>query len=153
MTFPTAFSKRGVGVYSELTLTRIRTPLTDFYFAYTLPYELFEQIVLDVLAERGARAEDLLIYFNPELAPQNMLFEQALAIEALIPEQRERAAARLREIKVVLIRRMISDQLAYINIAKEWFTVTDLIEINRRKIGQGKIGGKAAGMLLALRIP
>jgi len=145
------FTEEPVEVW-ESRLARIRSHLTDFYFAYNLPYELFEQIVLDVLAERGARAEDLLIYFNPELAPQNMLFEQALALEALIPEQRERAAARLREIKVVLIRRMISDQLAYINIAKEWFTVTDLIEINRRKIGQGKIGGKAAGMLLALRI-
>jgi hypothetical protein len=47
---------------------------------------------------------------------------------------------------------MISDQLAYINIAKDWFTVADLAEINKRKIGLGKIGGKAAGMLLALRI-
>src|SRR3990172_8542587 len=143
MTFPSASTDRVLSIYTALAQypiprVRIRSHLTDFYFAYNLPYELFEQIVLDVLAERGARAEDLLIYFNPELAPQKMLFEQALAIEALIPEQREGAAARLREIKVVLIRRMISDQLAYINIAKEWFTVNDLIDINRRKIGQGK---------------
>jgi hypothetical protein len=81
-----------------------------------------------------------------------MLFEQALAIEKLPPAERAQAEARLHEIKVVLIRTLISDQLAYINIAKEWFNVSDLNEINRRKIGQGKIGGKAAGMLLALRI-
>jgi hypothetical protein len=60
--------------------------------------------------------------------------------------------ARLREIKVVLIRNMISDQLRYINIAREWFTVSDLVEIRKRKIGSGRIGGKAAGMLLAARI-
>jgi len=136
----------------ETRMARVRSHLTDFYFAYNLPYELFELILRDVLAERGAQAEDLVVYFNPELAPQQMLFEQALAIEAMPASQRERFQARLLEIKVVLIRRMISDQLAYINIAKDWFTVEDLIEINRRKIGQGKIGGKAAGMLLAARI-
>lgn len=136
----------------EVRRERIRSHLTDFYFAYNLPYELFEEIIRDVLMERGAQADDLLVSFNPELAPQNLLFEHAKAIENLPPEKRERGDARLSEIKVVLMRRMISDQLAYINIAKEWFTVSDLAEINRRKIGQGKIGGKAAGMLLALRI-
>jgi len=136
----------------EVRRDRIRSHLTDFYFAYNLPFELFEEIIRDVLTERGAQADDLLVSFNPELAPQNLLFEQAKAIENLPPEKQERSDARLSEIKVVLMRRMISDQLAYINIAKDWFTVTDLAQIKQRKIGQGKIGGKAAGMLLALRI-
>jgi len=137
----------------ELRLMRERDNLTDFYFAYNLPMELFEQLVRDTLAERGVPPEDLLIStFNPELAPQDMLFEQATAIENMPPERRARAEARLREIKVVLIRTLISDQLAYVNIAKNWFTIADLSEIRRRRIGQGKIGGKAAGMLLAYRI-
>ena len=136
----------------ELRLLRVRDHLTDFYFAYNLPYDLFEKIVLETLAERGANSEELLVSFNPELSPQTMLFEQALAIEKLSPERRAQAEARLQEIKVVLIRTLISDQLAYLKIAKEWFTVADLIEIRNRKIGQGKIGGKSAGMLLAARI-
>jgi hypothetical protein len=136
----------------ELRLLRVRDFMTDFYFAYNLPYDLFEQIVRDTLAERGAGPEDIQISFNPELAPQNMLFEQALAIEKMPPAQRDLAEARLREIKVVLIRTMISDQLAYLKIAKEWFTISDLLEIRNRKIGHGKIGGKTAGMLLAARI-
>jgi hypothetical protein len=136
----------------ELRLMRVRDHLTDFYFAYNLQYELFEQIVREALSERGATAQDMAVSFNPELAPQDMLFEQALAIEKMSPDERERAGARLREIKVVLIRTLISDQLAYVNIAKEWFTISDLAEIRRRKIGEGKIGGKSAGMLLALRI-
>ncbi len=53
---------------------------------------------------------------------------------------------------MVIIRTLISDQLGYLDVAKEWFTVADLIEIRRRKVGTGRIGGKAAGMLLALRI-
>jgi Pyruvate phosphate dikinase, AMP/ATP-binding domain len=136
----------------ELRLARLRDHLTDFYFAYNLPYELFEQIIRDTLAERGVRAQDLLVSFNPELAPQSMLFEQASAIEQLPEDERTLAEPHLREIKVVLIRTLISDQLAYVNIAKDWFTIRDLREIYQHRIGSGKIGGKAAGMLLAKRI-
>ena len=136
----------------DLRLRRVREHLTDFYFAYNLPYDLFEQTVREVLAERGAEEQVMLVSFNPELAPQSMLFEQAIAIEKMPPEERAKAEARLREIKVVLIRTLISDQLAYLKIAKEWFTISDLSDIRQRKIGQGKIGGKSAGMLLAARI-
>jgi hypothetical protein len=92
------------------------------------------------------------VSFNPELAPQYMLFEQAAAIESLPPAERQQSEHRLREIKVVLIRTLISDQLAYVKIAKDWLTIDDLRQIRQRKIGGGKIGGKAAGMLLAHRI-
>ena len=136
----------------EIRLARIRSHLTDFYFAYNLQYELFEEIVRSVLAERLQRAEQIEISFNPELAPQEMLFEHAQAIENLPADEFARYEHRLNELIVVLIRRMISDQLAYVNIAKKWFKVADLYEIQRRKIGTGKIGGKAAGMLLAARI-
>jgi hypothetical protein len=136
----------------DLRLTRVRDHLTDFYFAYNLPYELFEQLVRETLAERGAEGREMLVSFNPELAPQSMLFEQAVAIERMPPEARLQADARLREIKVVLIRTMISDQLAYVNVAKDWFTISDLEHIRERKVGQGKIGGKSAGMLLAARM-
>ncbi|MGE5221696.1 MAG: PEP/pyruvate-binding domain-containing protein [Omnitrophica WOR_2 bacterium] len=136
----------------ELRLLRVRDHLTDFYFAYNLPYDLFEQIVRESLVERGVQAQDILVSFNPELAPLDMLFEQASSIEKMPAAQRLQAEARLYEIKVVLIRTLISDQLAYVNIAKDWFTIQDLSEIRRRKIGEGKIGGKAAGMLLAARI-
>jgi len=136
----------------DLRLRRVRDHLTDFYFAYNLPFELFEGIVRDVLSERGAADQDTLVSFNPELAPQSMLFEQGLALEQANPPDETPAAARLREIKVVLIRMLISDQLAYVKIAKDWFTIADLSKIQERKIGQGKIGGKAAGMLLAARI-
>ncbi len=73
-------------------------------------------------------------------------------IEKLPPADRKPMEARLREIKVVLIRNMISDQLRYINIARDWFTISDLMEVRLHKIGHGRIGGKAAGMLLAARI-
>jgi hypothetical protein len=39
-----------------------------------------------------------------------------------------------------------------VKISKDWFTISDLNQIRTHKIGQGKIGGKSAGMLLAARI-
>ncbi len=130
----------------------MRDHLTDLNFANNLPYEVFEGLVRTALAERGAESDDLLRTFNPELAPQEALFEQAMTIARLSPDRRAAYEAREREIKVVLIRLMISDQLAYVNIAKDWFKLDDLLAIRRHKIGKGRIGGKAAGMLLALRI-
>ena len=115
-----------------------------------MPYDEFENIVRQTVGERGEVPN--VVTFNPELAPQDMLFEQAESIERMPPEKRKHLEARLQEIKVVLIRTMISDQLAYLNIARHWFTVADLSEIRRNKIGYGKIGGKAAGMMLAYRI-
>lgn len=134
----------------EARLARIRDSLTDFYFAYNLPYEEFERIVKEIIGERGEPPD--MVTFNPELAPQDMLFQQAELLEHLPKKNRKQFEARLQEIKVVLIRTMISDQLAYLNIARKWLTVDDLKDIRRRKIGYGKIGGKSAGMLLAYRI-
>lgn len=144
------FSEETMEIW-ELRLSRIRDSLTDFYFAYNFPYEHLEDIIVKVLAERGSETPDL-ITFNPELAPQDMIFNQGLAIENLPAEERGPLEARLQEIKVVLLRTLISDQLAYINIAKKWFHIADLQKIYQRRIGEGKIGGKAAGMLLAERI-
>ncbi len=135
----------------ERRLSRIRASLTDFYFAYNLPYADFERIIREILTERGRNELDF-VWFNPELAPQSMLFEQAEMIAHMPEHERARYRPRLQEIKVVLIRTMVSDQLKYIKLARKWFKVADLVEIRKRKIGSGKIGGKAAGMLLAQRI-
>ena len=135
----------------EKRLSRVRASLTDFYFAYNLPYSVFERIIREMLTERGRNELDF-VWFNPELAPQDMLFEQAEMIAHMPEEERARYRPRLQEIKVVLIRTMVSDQLKYISLARQWFKVADLVEIRNRKIGGGKIGGKAAGMVLALRI-
>ena len=134
----------------EERLRIVRDHLTDFYYAYNLPYEDFEKIVRQAISEQGETPD--LITFNPELAPQDMVFQQAEDIERMPAAKRKPFDARLQEIKAVLIRTMISDQLAYLNIARKWFTVSDLKEIYLRKIGYGKIGGKSAGMMLAYRI-
>ncbi len=95
---------------------------------------------------------DTLASFDPKLAPENRILKHAQAIEDVPPRQRGTLAYHLMELKVNLIRKIISDQLTYINIAKNWFTTQDLADLLRRRIGHGRIGGKAAGMILAARI-
>ncbi len=135
----------------ELRLARVRDSLTDFYFAYNFPQESLEEIIVSILAERGAETLDLNA-FNSDLLPQDVVIDKATTIENLPSEKRGDLEPRLKDTKVVLIRKLISDQLAYINIAKKWFKISDLKKIRSRTIGEGKIGGKAAGMLLAARI-
>jgi hypothetical protein len=129
-----------------------REHLTDFYFAYNLPHELFEDIVQELIAERAPQPADVILPFNPEIAPWDLLFAQGEEFESYPPEKRAKVQHHLQEIIVVLIKSMISDQLSFVGIAKEWFTIADLKEIRRRRIGRGKIGGKAAGLLLAWKI-
>ena len=132
--------------------TRIRDQLTDLIFSQHLSFDLFQLIITNILNERGIERTDPTLTFNPEQAPQELIFEHAWSILRLPPEERAQYEHHLEESRVVLIRTMISDQLPYVNIAKRWFTIPDLAEIRSRKIGAGRIGGKAAGMLLAHRI-
>ena len=136
----------------EMRFSIVRDHLTDLLFSRHLPFELLETLIKEVLTERGISSSEMLLSINPELAPLDLVFEQALLIEKLPEDERARYAARLEESKVVLIRTLISDQLRYINIAKEWLSIEDLAEIRRRKIGGGRIGGKSAGMILAQHI-
>jgi len=139
----------------DLRWSRVRRTLTDFYFAYNLPIELLHHIIDDLL-KRHADGSKVFpnhsLPFNPELAPLEMVLRQAEKYEALPDEQRLAVDHHLQELRVVLLKSMISDQLAFIHIAKRWFTTTDFNTILERRIGTGKIGGKAAGLLLAYKI-
>jgi len=129
----------------------IRAHLTDFYFAYNLPTALFEQILNGVLQQRTPDRE-VRLTFNPEIAPWDMLFAEGERYLRMPPDERAKVAHHLREIIVVLIKGMISDHLSFVALAKEVFTIEDLTAIRTRRIGRGKIGGKAAGMLLAWKL-
>jgi len=129
----------------------VRDHLTDFYFALNLPYALFEGIVRSMIAARKP-GEEIILTFNPELAPWDLLFAQAEEYEELPPEKKARVRHHLQQIIVVLIRGMISDQLDFVGVAREHLNIFDLKEIYGRRIGRGKIGGKAAGMMLAHKI-
>ena len=139
----------------ELRWSRVRRTLTDFYFAYNLPVEILYHI-LDELrtpqADGRSIAPDHSLPFNPELAPLEMVLRQAEKYEALPEAERADVDQHLQELRVVLLKSLVSDQLAFIHIARRWFTAADFNMILERRIGTGKIGGKSAGLLLAYKI-
>lgn len=129
----------------------IRDYLTDFYFAYNLPHDLFRDIVQEVISQRAPEHE-VFLSFNPELAPWDLLFTQGESYEDYPPDELAKVQHHLSEIKVVLIKAMISDQLAFVRVARENLTIANLKAIRTHRIGRGKIGGKAAGLFLAYTI-
>lgn len=135
----------------ERRLQQTRDTLTDFYFAYNLPHDLFKEIVQAVVAQRNP-SQKVILAFHPELAPIDMVIAQGELYEKL-PEAEQREVQHHRqEMIVVLLKALVSDQLSFIRVAKEYFTIHDIVQIRQRKIGEGKIGGKAAGMWLAWKI-
>lgn len=132
-------------------LQQIRDHLTDFYFAYNLSHALFEDIVRAVLAER-APGQEVTLPFNPEMAPWHVLLSQAREYSTLPADEQPQISHHLEEITVVLIKSMISDQINFVGLSKEFLSIGDLDHIARNRIGEGKIGGKSAGMLLAWKI-
>lgn len=134
----------------ELRVARTGERLTDFYFAHNVPHSVFRSIVGDALGARGK--QDILLSFNPELAPWDMLFSQAADFETADAPLRRQTLHHLQEIIAVLTKGMLSDQLTFVGLARRNFKVEDLRDIAERRIGRGKIGGKAAGMRLAWRI-
>ena len=131
---------------------RVRDFQTDAIFAGNLGSILLDQIISEVLGNQPSPSVSSGLNFNPEISPWEVLFRQGEIYEQLPEDERERSRHHLEEIKVVLIKRMISDQLPYIGVAKRIFSIVDLRYIYERRIGAGKIGGKSAGVMLAWRI-
>jgi hypothetical protein len=145
------FGREPAAVWQERK-AKIRDYQTDFYFGINLPTTVFEQLISEVLSYQSDSDLEVELSFNPELAPWDLLFRQGKIYEAMPPPEREKFSHHLEEIKAVLIKGMISDQLPYIGVARRVFDIADLKRIHNRRIGRGKIGGKAAGMLLAWKI-
>lgn len=145
------YSQEEEGVWQKRK-ERIRDFHTDAYFANNLGSTLLDQIIYEVLRAQPLPSRTDELTFNPEIAPWELLFRQGEIYEALpLPEQ-EKVQHHLQELKAVLIKRMLSDQLPFIGVARKIFTIADLNWVYRRLIGDGRIGGKAATMLLAWKI-
>ncbi|MBD3332008.1 pyruvate, phosphate dikinase, partial [candidate division GN15 bacterium] len=72
------------------------------------------------------------------------------------PEEEEIPSPSKRGVAVSLIRRFLSDQLPYINVAKRFIAVRDFYHLIQNVIfsteSHGKLGGKSAGLYLAAQI-
>jgi hypothetical protein len=103
--------------------------------------------------------EDKLSYFV-QVANRNLpLSEVANAIRRFHQTEGETGEIQSpsrRGIKVSLIRRFFSEQLPFINIAKDYIEISDFFEILQRTIyspeSYGRLGGKCAGLHLARKV-
>jgi hypothetical protein len=71
-------------------------------------------------------------------------------------EERDLSVATQMGLRAALVRRFLSDQLEFVNIAKEHLELADFHELAQRIVypprSHGRLGGKAAGLFLAGRI-
>jgi hypothetical protein len=85
------------------------------------------------------------------MAPWEVVYDRLLQHRATAGEK-EAYSPEIDSLKHELVRMMIGDHPSFNKLAGEYFTIDDLIGIRNRLIGSGRIGGKAAGMLLSRRI-
>ena len=85
------------------------------------------------------------------MAPWEVVYDRLLQHRAGADEK-EADSPEIASLKQELIRMMIGDHPSFNRLAGQHFTIDDLMAIRNRLIGTGRIGGKAAGMLLSRRI-
>ncbi|MFC1706665.1 PEP/pyruvate-binding domain-containing protein [Planctomycetota bacterium] len=134
-------------------LSMTRDILTEFYFAVNFSEAVFRRLLEEALSERSPERHYQVVHsFNPEIAPWRLLFSHARQLERQAADRGVDVQHHLREIIVVITKGMLSDQLSFVGIAKEHLRIEDLEWIYDRRIGRGKIGGKAGGLMLARAI-
>ncbi len=136
----------------EKRLERVKSMMIQQEFAHRYPLNVFNTILDSVVKNSSTGGKPAFMWHNIQHATIETIIEQALAIEHLPAADRKQFEAQLMAAKVTLIRRLLSSKIPYITIAKDVFSIHDLLEINRRRIGRGVIGGKAAELLLSNRI-
>ncbi len=85
------------------------------------------------------------------MAPWEVVYDRLLQHRATAGEK-DAYSPETASLKHELVRMMIGDHPTFNKLAGEYFTIDDLVGIRHRLIGTGRIGGKAAGMLLSRRI-
>lgn len=119
---------------------------------------LSEQAILDRI-QQWIREDQTSFLVDVLVNPSSSIVEIGAAIERfnhLGPQQLKLSGARGYSVLVSLIRRLLSDQPSFINVAKKFIQVEDFDDLIQRIIypsdSHGKLGGKGAGLFLATQI-
>ena len=144
------YGQEASGIW-EKRLGRVRSMMIQEEFGLRYPLEVFLNIVNSVRAPFSERKPGP-VWLNIRNASIEKIIEQTLTIEHLPVAERSRYEAQLNAARSQLISRLLSNNPEFKDLAMETFTIHDLLEINRRRIGRGMIGSKAAELLLCNRI-
>ncbi len=119
---------------------------------------LTREVILDniqkwIKEERSSFLIDALLDPNSSLADMSSALER---YRVLVKQGIELSEAREQWFRVTLIRRILSDQINFINIAKQHISIADFSSFMERVIfpvsSHGKLGGKGSSLFLASQI-
>ncbi len=159
-------SRRGDGqddIYGESNRPRQREELYNFIASsdeiFLIAAEhLNEEDILN-LVQRWIKDDKASFLVNTVENLDTSLSEIVDAISRyyhIFPEGIELSPSTEMGLRVSLIRRFFTDQLPYINIAKEYLEVKDFFDLTKRIVfhqkSHGKLGGKSSGLFLAAHI-
>ncbi len=163
----------------ETLMKRLESSSTDWDYSENRPIpklnqSLLEQILDEVfrIAAREIKEEELTTMVTQWLKQEQFRFltmaaekrdvplaEISEAVHRFVrmPEEARKLSPEERNlIRAALIRRFFSDDLDYINVAKNYATVEDFSGMLTRTVGpplgNGKLGGKAAGLFRAEKV-
>jgi pyruvate,water dikinase len=109
--------------------------------------------------QKWSREDRLRFFVNVLVNPSSSLAEITSAIERyhLLTEQGiELAESREKWFRIALIRRLLSDQPEFVQVAKQFIQIDDFTNFMRQVIfpagSHGKLGGKSSGLFLASQV-
>jgi predicted nucleotidyltransferase len=150
----------GAAVPGGANVPGARVKLEDSPLMTGAPFELADQFLGgEEITERIHRwiKEDTVGFFGTVVGdPRSTMPDIAAAVHRYHDMLRGRSGlplSTLKSLRVSLIQRFLTEQLDYINVAKEVVRITDFHDLLDHVImttdSHGKLGGKAAGLLLA----
>ena len=134
-------------------LKQLRQEVFQLAASHLRPEEIEERIQHWVREDKAGQLVRPLTDINMPLGHLGEAVRRYQQDSARDLELTESAAAGLR---VALIRRLVTDRLDFINIAKRYIDIDDFLVLTEHIIGPvdgtGKLGGKSAGLFLAQQI-
>ena len=162
------FEKLGTLTDEESALTEVNRPskrqVLDRSFnladdIFQLASKHLDHVVILSMIQRWINEEKSHFLVRALSNPNTTLAEIADAVRRyyhINPTSDERSSPVSKGIRVSLIRRFLTDQLEFINIAKNFCNVQDFYNLLNKMIfpsdSYGKLGGKSAGLFLAKKI-
>ncbi|MGV8122450.1 MAG: PEP/pyruvate-binding domain-containing protein [Candidatus Xenobiia bacterium LiM19] len=134
-----------------------RKQIVDYLFSINYSIDRLKQIIVDhsteIESEFAIKMKlDFDFHLDIEKASTKVLIEKMKYFESLTEQEKLSYQYEMRELKIVLIRRLITEIPEQVNITERFLSMEDMHEIYNRFTGTGKVGGKSAGILIAHKI-
>jgi len=134
-----------------------RKQIIDYLFSINYSTDRLKQIIVDhsteIESEFAIKMKlDFDFHLDIEKASTKVLIQKMNYFSSLTEQQKLNHQYEIRELKIVLLRRLITEIPEQVNVAERFLSMEDMQEVYNRFTGTGKVGGKSAGILIAHKI-